>query len=1133
MFSNLSRELKKVVIIFIVITLTYSNFVLIGTNVMKGLFSYALDDAEQTLEDKVTVDQELITNKVCEINKEQKRVIQIAVTTGITEQAYPIKTTSIILKTNIIGETLEDVKVTSLNRNSYTAGTWEIKEEKLQVTLVNENEALESKELGLDKLLITYVYSNNEENSIEQIEKPIEQIAVQTYSNESVTKNIETTNFEDIEKNTDVLLLNIENRDIHKTTITEGNVEYTEKLNLDLSYRGEIANIKIEDASSDFYNNNEELINEEANLKYLKTKINKNTLLNMLGTEGKLTITDIDSNKVLTEITKEYIETQELNKKVEQNFEEETTEDKQTQTRAYITITEEDVEIEYELDVNKIQIKIENILEQSDTNIEESNFVIENTKSIFGIQDLDKLNFLKENVKYTLEETEKTVDSKITFKDTITRATLESDKTELTIGEANKVNYTITLDTQTPKSDLFVNPVLLIELPSSVTSVNSENSEFSIKNDNGVFTNKEVFITTVLGKQYVAIMLTGEQTAESVANGNTQIILSLELNVKAEVSEKNETAKLYYQNNTVTAYESGTSFDTSEVDVTLVLKNEEKEEIVESTETEEGIIIEEENERADFFSALEVQPGEQIIKVGEEFEYLLYLNNTDTSAIESLIIEDTIPEGLEYVSAKLYNYDSKTYDYTQEVDISKTTQYNKENKKLNIEIQNFEAAIKDETVEIPSIIHQTKLLKIKVKANSLETDVYSKKINNEINILKDGVAQPSNSIEVTISEAFLNVSINTIAEKLKPDDEVIFEVTIKNLGLVESDEANIEINFPDELKLVLAEEKYEKTNTNLISTILENEYNTDIKIPAEDVYTLKITAIYSNVVKENKNITVKMDSTDNEYEWNTRLLSYDNIDDAIPSNPEEPDTPQDPSNPDNPENPNNSENPDNPNKPENPENPRNPENEEKFDLSLKQYLNKVTVENSQGITTYDYTNTNFAKVEIPAKYMNGSKVTFEYKIIVKNEGTISGYARKIVDYLPKDLTFSEEQNKDWYVGEDGNIYSVALIDKLLEPGDSEELTIILTKQMNNNNTGTVTNIAEIYEASNDENVEDINSIPGDKLEDQNDMSKVEVILAVRTGTIILYILLIITVITIIGIGIYKVKKITLNRKEVL
>ena len=104
MFSNLNKTLKKVIIIFLVIALTYSNFVLVGSSVMKGLFSYALDDTEQALEDKVTTEQELVTNKVCEINKELKRVVQIAVTTGITEQAYPIKTTSLTLKTNIIGE---------------------------------------------------------------------------------------------------------------------------------------------------------------------------------------------------------------------------------------------------------------------------------------------------------------------------------------------------------------------------------------------------------------------------------------------------------------------------------------------------------------------------------------------------------------------------------------------------------------------------------------------------------------------------------------------------------------------------------------------------------------------------------------------------------------------------------------------------------------------------------------------------------------------------------------------------------------------------------------------------------------------------------------------------------------------
>ena len=1151
MFSNLNKTLKKVIIIFLVIALTYSNFVLVGSSVMKGLFSYALDDTEQTLEDKVTTEQELVTNKVCEINEEQKRVIQIAVTTGITEQAYPIKTTSITLKTNIIEETLEDVKVTSLNKNSYTTGTWEIKDEKLQITLVNENETLENKDEGLDKLLVTYIYSNNEENPIEQIEKPIEQIALQTYANESATKNIETSNFEDIEKETDILLLNIENKDIHKTSIKDGSVDYTEKLNLDLSYRGEIANIEIEDISNDFYDN-EELISEEANLKYLKTKINKNTLINLLGTEGKLTITDINSNKILAEITKEYIEAQELNKKIEQNFEEETeeTEGEETtgvqQTRAYITITEADVEIEYAIDVNKIQIKIENIVKQSDNNIEESSFVIENTKSIFDVQDLDKLNYLKENVKYTLGETEKTADSKITFKDTITRATIEPEKTELTIGEVNKVNYTITLDTETPKSELFVNPILLVELPSSVASINTENSEFSIKNNNGAFTNKEVFPVTILGKKCVAIILTGEQTAETVANGNTQIVLSLELNVKEEVDEGNETATLYYQNNTVTAYENGTGLGEAEIDVALVLNSEGKEEIVENEETEDW--EETTEEETELLVITRINSEEDIIRVGEEFEYFIYLNNAKTNIIEKVEIEDIIPEGLEYISAELYDYSNEMHDYTQKIDISNSLQYSEQTRTVQVEINNFEAAVKNET---DSLNFYSKVLKIKVKANSLDKDTYSKTISNKIIVKKNGKQILNQDFETTISDAFLDISTNTLESQFAPEYIVKFEITIKNLGLLKSKEIYIDMNLPEEIEFLSIEKNSAINETNLMYPINGSKYTDKIQIMPGDTYTLKILAKYLNKVVENKDIVISANIDNNEYKWNTTLLNSDklleepkedekNEDPSNSGNSSHLENPNEPTNPETPENPSDPEEPTNPDKPEepnnsedssNPEEPQNSDNKAEFDLSLQQYLNKVTVENSQGTTIYDYTNTNFAKVEIPAKYMNGSKITLEYKIIVKNEGTISGYARKIVDYLPKDLNFNEEQNKDWYVGEDGNIYSVALIDKLLKPGDSEELTITLTKQMNNNNTGTITNIVEIYEASNDENVEDINSIPGDKLEDQNDISKVEVIVAVRTGTIIIYILIAITVITIIGFGIYKVKNIVLKRGD--
>lgn len=47
------------------------------------------------------------------------------------------------------------------------------------------------------------------------------------------------------------------------------------------------------------------------------------------------------------------------------------------------------------------------------------------------------------------------------------------------------------------------------------------------------------------------------------------------------------------------------------------------------------------------------------------------------------------------------------------------------------------------------------------------------------------------------------------------------------------------------------------------------------------------------------------------------------------------------------------------------------------------------------------------------------------------------------------------------------------------------------------------------------------------------MSKVEVIIAVKTGKIALYIILTLIVLIILGFGINKVRKITLKRKEVL
>ena len=114
-------------------------------------------------------------------------------------------------------------------------------------------------------------------------------------------------------------------------------------------------------------------------------------------------------------------------------------------------------------------------------------------------------------------------------------------------------------------------------------------------------------------------------------------------------------------------------------------------------------------------------------------------------------------------------------------------------------------------------------------------------------------------------------------------------------------------------------------------------------------------------------------------------------------------------------------------------------------------------------------------------------------------------------------------NSDWYLGTDGNLYNSSLKDKILNPGESTSVKLVLTKNMSETNTGLTNNTAEIYEAYNDEGVSDINSTPGNKVQDENDYGMAEIIIAVKTG-VTYYIGAVIMMITIMAVVVYIVKK---------
>lgn len=201
----------------------------------------------------------------------------------------------------------------------------------------------------------------------------------------------------------------------------------------------------------------------------------------------------------------------------------------------------------------------------------------------------------------------------------------------------------------------------------------------------------------------------------------------------------------------------------------------------------------------------------------------------------------------------------------------------------------------------------------------------------------------------------------------------------------------------------------------------------------------------------------------------------------------------------------------------------------KFDLKLNKSVSKIIVNNSKGAKEYTYNNAKLAKVDLQEKTIDGTIVLVEYKITVTNEGEVAGYAKKIVDYMPTDMTFTSELNKDWYAGESGNLYNSSLANTLINPGETKELTLTLTKKMTSENTGTINNVAEIYEASNDYGIEDVDSKPANKVQNEDDISLADVIIGVKTGEVYVYIAITFISTIILATGIYFINKKVLGR----
>ena len=193
----------------------------------------------------------------------------------------------------------------------------------------------------------------------------------------------------------------------------------------------------------------------------------------------------------------------------------------------------------------------------------------------------------------------------------------------------------------------------------------------------------------------------------------------------------------------------------------------------------------------------------------------------------------------------------------------------------------------------------------------------------------------------------------------------------------------------------------------------------------------------------------------------------------------------------------------------------------KFDFKLSKSVTKMVVTNDNGTETYDFDDSELAKIEIHSKYLSGSTVLVEYKIKVTNVGDIAGHVNSIVDYMPKDMTFNSNLNKDWY--KSGNyLYNESISDTTLDAGESTEVKLILTKKMTDSNTGLVNNSAAIQSSYNSKSFSDVNS--------DNNNSSADVIISVKTGAAIRLALLTLSLVIVIAVIAYFTMRNYINKK---
>ncbi|MCL2384172.1 MAG: hypothetical protein FWC79_08820, partial [Oscillospiraceae bacterium] len=428
------------------------------------------DASELNREDTpARLNSEIITNEIVNIDGVNKRVVQARVTSGISNNIYPIRETTIqidapigVLEEIIVedtelldDETIPNVTMTEVLPESITVATfgnmnWTYEElgGNISITIDNrpdDNNVIQWNRSGLDEFIVTYIFAEEVDAS-----------AIELNMNSTIILHDEmgsrlTASYEMSEANLGSLNIVSFNsaitREGYRSILTVGqNLEHNSIWAIGVSYAPAIDSIVLSATGNALYNGDVEIAN--VNVEYLSTNINREDFLRMFGQDGELRIYvgNAYGEELFTTVTAN--NSVDENGNIVINYEEGTTS---------LRIVTSSPETEGRLNIRHTRVL--NGMSASQEEFSSATYMV----SRVNAQGRTAEN---EYVQMNIEDA-----SEMRLVAPVSVANLEMSRTNLSTVNSNEVRFTITLNTNHYRYDLYTNPVFTIELPGYVRTL--------------------------------------------------------------------------------------------------------------------------------------------------------------------------------------------------------------------------------------------------------------------------------------------------------------------------------------------------------------------------------------------------------------------------------------------------------------------------------------------------------------------------------------------------------------------------------------------------------------------------------------------------------------------------------------